>query len=106
MREAKRTLQVTLPARDDGTNNEDDFERLLNMAENLPDDYEEKSRPSRGEIEAESDRKHDAMVMLASAQLWPNIHGLVHWHKAENGGPLPESGHCFWRLQFGHAGRI
>ena len=27
-------------------NNEDDFERLLNMAENLPDDFEERSRPS------------------------------------------------------------
>ena len=30
----------------DAPNNEDDFERLLNMAENLPDDYEERSRPS------------------------------------------------------------
>ena len=30
----------------DDRNNEDDFERLLNMAENLPDDYEERSRPS------------------------------------------------------------
>ncbi len=29
----------------ENTNNEDDFERLLNMAENLPDDYEERSRP-------------------------------------------------------------
>ena len=36
----------------ENTNNEDDFERLLNMTENLPDEYEERSRPSRGEIEA------------------------------------------------------
>ena len=21
------------------------------------------------------------MILLASEQLWPNIHGLVHWHK-------------------------
>ena len=50
----------------DDRNNEDDFERLLNMAENLPDDYEERSRPSMNRIEAEGDRRHDAMAnMLA-----------------------------------------
>src|SRR6478752_4298572 len=50
----------------DDRNNEDDFERLLNMAENLPDDYEERSRPSSNRIEAEGDRRHDAMAnMLA-----------------------------------------
>src|SRR4051794_14360720 len=36
----------------DDRNNEDDFERLINMAENLPDDYEERSRPSSNRIEA------------------------------------------------------
>lgn len=50
----------------DGTDNADDFERLMNMAENLPDDYEERSRPSSNRIEAEGDRRHDAMAnMLA-----------------------------------------
>jgi RNA polymerase sigma-54 factor len=50
----------------DDRNNEDDFERLLNMAENLPDDYEERSRPSLNRIEQEGDRRHDAMAnMLA-----------------------------------------
>jgi RNA polymerase sigma-54 factor len=50
----------------EGTDNADDFERLLNMAENLPDDYEERSRPSMNRIEAEGDRRHDAMAnMLA-----------------------------------------
>src|SRR5213080_3860422 len=42
----------------DDRNNEDDFERLLHMAENLPDDYEERSRPSMNRIEAEGDRRH------------------------------------------------
>jgi RNA polymerase sigma-54 factor len=51
---------------DESNNNEDDFERLLNMAENLPDDYEERSRPSMNRIEAEADRRHDVMAnMLA-----------------------------------------
>lgn len=50
----------------DSQNNEEDFERLLNMAENLPDDYEERSRPSLNRIEQEGDRQHDAMAnMLA-----------------------------------------
>lgn len=26
-----------------------------------------------------------AMVVLASEQLWPNIHGLVHWHRQHGG---------------------
>jgi RNA polymerase sigma-54 factor len=47
-------------------NNEDDFERLMNMADNLPDDYEERSRPSRGQMEAEADRQHDAMANMVS----------------------------------------
>jgi RNA polymerase sigma-54 factor len=50
----------------DDTNNEDDFERLLNMADNLPDVYEEQSRPSRGQIEAEGDRRHDAMANMVA----------------------------------------
>jgi RNA polymerase sigma-54 factor len=51
---------------DEANNNEDDFERLLNMADNLPDDYEEQSRPSRGQIEAEGDRRHDAMANMVA----------------------------------------
>ncbi len=50
---------------DDG-NNEDDFERLMNMTDNLPDEYEERSRPSRGQMEAEADRQHDAMANMVS----------------------------------------
>ncbi|MCA9307693.1 MAG: hypothetical protein KDA16_14275, partial [Phycisphaerales bacterium] len=43
----------------DEENNEADFERLLNMTENMPDEFEERTRPSRGEMEAEADRRHD-----------------------------------------------
>jgi RNA polymerase sigma-54 factor len=50
----------------DNTNNEDDFERLLNMVDSQPDVYEEQSRPSRGQIEAEGDRRHDAMANMAA----------------------------------------
>jgi RNA polymerase sigma-54 factor len=47
-------------------NNEDDFERLVNMADSLPDDYEERSRPSRGQMEADADRAHDAMANMVA----------------------------------------
>lgn len=50
----------------DNSNNEDDFERLLNLVDNQPDVYEEQSRPSRGQIEAEGDRRHDAMANMVA----------------------------------------
>jgi RNA polymerase sigma-54 factor len=51
---------------DEANNNEDDFERLMNMADNLPDDYEEQSRPSRDQIESAGDRQHDAMASIST----------------------------------------
>ncbi len=69
----------------DDPNNEDDFERLLNMAENLPDDYEERSRPSLNRIEAEGDRRHDAMAnMLARPEsLVDYLHHQLSWFEIE-----------------------
>jgi RNA polymerase sigma-54 factor len=65
----------------DGTDNADDFERLLAMAENLPDDYEERSRPSLNRIEAETERRHDAMAnMLARPEsLAEYLHHQLAW---------------------------
>ncbi len=64
----------------EGTDNVDDFERLLNMAENLPDDYEERSRPSMNRIEAEGDRRHDAMAnMLARPE---SLHEYLEYQLA------------------------
>ena len=69
----------------DGTDNADDFERLLNMAENLPDDYEERSRPSSNRIEQEGDRRHDAMAnMLARPEtLVDYLHHQFAWFDVE-----------------------
>lgn len=69
----------------DDRNNEDDFERLVNMAENLPDDYEERSRPSLNRIEAEADRRHDAMAnMLARPEsLVDYLHHQLSWFEME-----------------------
>src|SRR3954462_7304523 len=69
----------------DDRNNEDDFERLLNMAENLPDDYEERSRPSLNRIEQEGDRRHDAMAnMLARPEtLVDYLHHQLSWFEID-----------------------
>lgn len=54
---------------DDNSNSEDDFERLLNMDEEWPDTFDERPRMSRGAMDEESDRKHDAMAnMVARAE--------------------------------------
>jgi RNA polymerase sigma-54 factor len=61
---------------DEGKDNADDFERLVNLDEEWPDTFEERSRPSSARIEAESDRKHDAMAnMVARPQ---SLHDYLH----------------------------
>jgi len=47
---------------DEKKNNEEDFERLLQMDEEWPDHFEERSRPSATRVEEEGERKHDAMA--------------------------------------------
>ncbi len=50
---------------DDKSNSEDDFERLLEIADQWGDDYFEERRPlSSNRMEEESDRKHDAIANM------------------------------------------
>lgn len=51
---------------DETKNNEDDFERLLNMDEEWPDHFDERPRLSASRMEEEGDRKHDAMVNMVA----------------------------------------
>ncbi|HEX3726340.1 MAG TPA: RNA polymerase factor sigma-54, partial [Pirellulales bacterium] len=62
-------------------NNEEDFERLLNMDEEWPDHFEERSRPSNTRVEEEGARKHDAMAnMVARPQsLQDYLHDQLGW---------------------------
>jgi RNA polymerase sigma-54 factor len=50
---------------DEGKDNTDDFERLMQLDEEWPDHFEERSRPSRNRLEEDADRKHDAMANMA-----------------------------------------
>jgi RNA polymerase sigma-54 factor len=66
---------------DENKNNEDDFERLLNMDEEWPDHFEERSKPSSSRTEEEGQRAHDAMAnMVARPQsLQDYLHDQLGW---------------------------
>ena len=66
---------------DENKNNEDDFERLLNMDEEWPDHFEERSKPSSTRMEEEGQRAHDAMAnMVARPQsLQDYLHDQLSW---------------------------
>jgi RNA polymerase sigma-54 factor len=51
---------------DETHNNEDDFERLMKLDEEWPDTFEERSRPSRNEVEEAGERKLDAMANMVA----------------------------------------
>ncbi len=66
---------------DEAHNNEDDFERLVNMNDEWPDHFEERSRPSADRIEQESARKHDTMANMVSRPqtLHDYLHDQLSW---------------------------
>ena len=70
---------------DEAHNNEEDFERLLNLDEDWPDTFEERTRPSRGEVEQAGQRKLDAMAnMTARPQsLEDYLHDQLGWFDLE-----------------------
>ena len=65
--------------------NEGDFERLLKMDEEWPDHFEERSHPSRTEVEEAGERKLDAMAnMVARPQsLQDYLHDQLGWFDLE-----------------------
>ncbi len=69
----------------DEKNNEDDFERLLNLDEDWPEQYEERTRPSSSQVEQEGQRKHDAMAnMTARPQsLEDYLHDQLGWFELD-----------------------
>jgi RNA polymerase sigma-54 factor len=50
---------------DEAHNNADDFERLLNLDREVPDQFDERPRPSINRIQEQSDRAHDLMANVA-----------------------------------------
>jgi RNA polymerase sigma-54 factor len=70
---------------DEKKNNEDDFERLLQMDEEWPDHFEERSRPSATRLEEEGERKHDAMANAVDRpeSLNDYLHHQLSWFEIE-----------------------
>jgi len=66
---------------DDSTDNEDDFERLMKMDEEWPYHFEARPRPSRGFVEAEGERRMDAMANMAARpqSLQDYLHDQLSW---------------------------
>jgi RNA polymerase sigma-54 factor len=60
---------------DETKNNVDDFERLLNLDEEVPEYFDERPRTSANRVEEEGDRKHDAMVNMADRP--PSLHDYL-----------------------------
>lgn len=65
----------------DETGGAEDFERLIDLDENWPDQFEERIRPSSGRVEEEGQRKHDTMAnMTARPQtLEDYLHDQLSW---------------------------
>jgi len=51
---------------DESKDNEEDFERLLQLDEEWPDHFEERSRPSRNRMDEDGQRRHDAMANMTA----------------------------------------
>jgi RNA polymerase sigma-54 factor len=51
---------------EEGNNNEDDFERLLNLAQDVPDHFDDKPRVSSNRIQESGDRQHDMMANVTT----------------------------------------
>jgi RNA polymerase sigma-54 factor len=49
---------------DEAHNNAEDFERLLNLDQDVPDYFDERPRPSATRMEDDANRKHDALANL------------------------------------------
>jgi len=66
---------------DETKDNAADFERLLNMDEEWPDHFEERSRPSATRRDEEGDRQHDAMANMVDRpqSLHEYLHDQLGW---------------------------
>jgi RNA polymerase sigma-54 factor len=49
---------------DEAHHNADDFERLVNLDQDLPEHFDDRTRTSTSRLDEESDRKHDAMANI------------------------------------------
>ena len=71
---------------DEKKNNEEDFERLLQLDEEWPDHFEERRRPSATRLEEEGERKHDAMANAVDRpeSLNDYLHHQLSWFELDD----------------------
>jgi RNA polymerase sigma-54 factor len=65
---------------EEGQGGEDDFERLLNLDKDIPDHFDESTRPSSNRIQESGDRQHDliANIVDRGETLQSHLTGQLH----------------------------
>ena len=71
-------------------NNADDFERLVNLDAEIPETYEEYTRPSSNRVEESLDRQHDTMANIVDRP--ESLHEHLLHQIGEMEGVSPEMG--------------
>ena len=77
------TLEEREMVVDESKDNKDDFERLVEMDREYPDQYDERSRISSQRTEDSSDRQHDVIANMADRPqtLHDYLHEQLSWHQ-------------------------
>jgi RNA polymerase sigma-54 factor len=67
----------------EGKDSADDFERLLNMNDEMPDYFEERTRTSSARVEEDGERQLDMMANMVSRpqSLQDYLHDQLGWHE-------------------------
>ncbi len=73
---------------DDAHNNAEDFERLNNLDQDLPDHWDDRPRVSANRIQEAGDRMHDLMANLADRSETLQEHLLIQLAEMDIDGPL------------------
>lgn len=66
---------------EEGQGSEDDFERLLNLDKDIPDHFDEGSRPSSNRIQESGDRQHDMIANIVDRGETLQNHLLAQLHE-------------------------
>jgi len=75
--------QKELVIDEDGRNNADDFERLLTLANDIPDHFDGGTRPSSNRIQESGDRQHDLIANIVDRGTTLQDHLLDQLHEMD-----------------------
>lgn len=68
---------------EEGKGGEDDFERLLNLDKDIPDHFDESTRPSSNRIQESGDRQHDLIANIVDRGETLQSHLIAQLHELD-----------------------